>query len=81
MLLHLLLWLTHHLKPYIKWYNYIRGDRTYTPDELEHKIKYVNHGCYEDSETFYNMLHEAYDTCKAEVDSELGNFDQFEDGE
>ena len=57
-----------------------RGDRTYTPDEIEHKIKYVDHGCFEDSETFYNMLHEAYDMCKAEVDSELGNFDQFEDG-
>ena len=57
------------------------GDRTYTPDEIHHKMKYVQNGCVEESETFYHMLEEAYGICKAEADQEVGNFEEFEDGE
>jgi len=43
-------------------------DRTYTPDEIEKKIKFFRNGCHFKDEQYYGMLAQAYEICKTEVD-------------
>jgi len=51
-------------------------------DEIHDKIDFVTNGCrFGGDKEFEQMMQEAYHQCKAEVDEELGNFNEFEGGQ
>lgn len=56
--------------------------REFTEDEIHDKIDFVTNGCpFGGDKEFEQMMQEAYHQCKAEVDEELGNFNEFEGGQ
>ena len=53
--------------------------REFKENDISKKIDFVANGCpFGGDEEFEQMMEDAYSHCKAEVDEELGNFDEFE---
>ena len=53
--------------------------REFKENEISSKIDFVANGCpFGGDKEFEQMMEDAYSQCKAEVDEELGNLDDFE---